>query len=105
MEITAEKIVEIASCFTVISHTKGRLRVRVSPKIQDEVEGVSIEDIQTLPQKIDGIKKIKINKLIGSVTIEYHNDIFKKSLWDDLIDGKKIDEVTQVINTLYKEVA
>ena len=34
MEITPQKIVEIASYFTVISHTKGRLRVRVNPKIK-----------------------------------------------------------------------
>jgi len=104
MEITPQKIVEIASYFTVISHTKGRLRVRVNPKIKDEVSDVSLSDIETLPQKINGIKKIKINKIIASVTIEYENAIFPKEKWDDLINGENIDEVVEIIEKLKKEI-
>jgi len=104
MEITPQKIVEIASYFTVISHTKGRLRVRVNPKIKDEVSDVSLSDIETLPQKINGIKKIKINKIIASVTIEYENEIFPKEKWDDLINGENLDEVVKIIENLKKEI-
>lgn len=104
MEITPQKIVEIASYFTVISHTKGRLRVRVNPKIKDEVSDVSLSDIETLPQKINGIKKIKINKIIASVTIEYNNEIFPKDKWDDLINGENLDEVVKIIENLKKEI-
>jgi len=104
MEITPQKIVEIASYFTVISHTKGRLRVRVNPKIQNEVSDVSLSDIETLPSKINGIKKIKINKIIASVTIEYENEIFPKDKWDDLIKGQNIDEVIEIIEKLKKEI-
>jgi hypothetical protein len=104
MEITPQKIVEIASYFTVISHTKGRLRVRVNPKIKDEVSDVSLGDIETLPNKINGIKKIKINKLVASVTIEYNNEIFPKDKWDDLINGDNIDEVIEIIEKLKKEI-
>ncbi|BFU78260.1 hypothetical protein ALC152_14750 [Arcobacter sp. 15-2] len=104
MEITPQKIVEIASYFTVISHTKGRLRVRVNPKIKDEVSDVSLSDIETLPQKINGIKKIKINKIIASVTIEYNNEIFPKEKWDDLINGENLDEVVKIIENLKKEI-
>jgi len=105
MEITPQKIVEIASYFTVISHTKGRLRVRVNPKIKDEVTDVSLSDIETLPNKINGIKKIKINKIIASVTIEYQNEIFPKDKWDDLINGENIDEVVEIIENLKKEIS
>jgi len=105
MEITPQKIVEIASYFTVISHTKGRLRVRVNPKIKDEVTDVSLSDIETLPNKINGIKKIKINKIIASVTIEYQNEIFPKEKWDDLINGENIDEVVEIIENLKKEIS
>ena len=104
MEITPQKIVEIASYFTVIAHTKGRLRVRVNPKIKDEVSDVSLSDIETLPNKINGIKKIKINKIIASVTIEYDNDIFPKDKWDDLIKGQNIEEVVEIIEKLKKEI-
>ena len=104
MEITPQKIVEIASYFSIISHTKGRLRVRVNPKIQNEVTDVSLTDIETLPDKINGIKKIKINKIIASVTIEYENEIFPKDKWDDLIKGENIDEVIEIIEKLKKEI-
>ena len=103
--ITAETLVELAPYFTTIHHTKGRIRVRVNPQIKERNGNVSIEDIETLPQKIDGIKKIKINKLVGSITIEYNNDIFKKELWDNMIAGQNLNEVTQILNKLYKEVA
>ena len=101
--ITAEKLVELSKYFTTIHHIKGRLRVRVSSKIKEQSKDISISDIEELPQKIDGIKKIKINKIIGSITIEYDNNIFPKELWDDLIDGKNSQEVAQIINRLYKE--
>lgn len=103
--ITTEKLVDLASYFTIIHHTRGRIRVRVSPKIKEQGENVSIADIEDLPQKIDGIKKIKINKLVGSITIEYNDEIFKKELWDDLIEGENLDEIVQILNKLYKEVA
>lgn len=105
MEITPEKLIQIASYFSVIAHTKGRLRVRVNPKIQSEVSDVSIDDIQNISNKINGIKKIKINKIIASVTIEYDNDIFPKEQWENLIKGENLDEVIKIITNLQKEVS
>ncbi len=102
--ITAEKLVDLASYFTLIHHTKGRIRVRVSPKIKELDGKVSLQEIEELPKRIDGISKIKINKLVGSITIEYNPDIFEKELWDNLVEGENLDEVTNIINKLYKEV-
>ncbi len=104
MEIKSEDIVRIASYMSIIHHTKGRLRVRVDPKIQDEAENIKLEDIKELPDKIEGINKLKINKIIGSITILYDNDIFPQVLWEDLIAGNNLEELTQKINTLQKEV-
>ncbi len=101
--IDAQKLVELAGYFTKLHHTKGRLRVRVNPKIKEQNENISIEDIESLPKKIDGINTIKINKLIGSITILYDPDIFKKELWDNLIEGENPEEVAMIINKLYKE--
>ncbi len=102
--ITEEQIIKIASYFTIIAHTPGRLRVRVNPKIQNESDNISIDDIQSLPSKITGIKNIKINKIIASVTILYEPTIFAPSLWEDLIKGENIDEISKLINNLAKEV-
>ena len=101
----AKKIEKLASYCSKIHHIKGRIRVRVSPKIKEQQGNVSLQDIEELPQKIEGIKKIKINKIVGSVTIEYDPEIFEERLWDDLISGRNSDEVAQIIKKLQKEVA
>ena len=102
--ITTENIVKIASFFSIIAHTPGRLRVRVNPKIKDSGGNITINDIENLPNKINGIISIKINKIIASVTIMYDPNIFKPKLWEDLIKNENIDELTLLINKLAKEV-
>lgn len=102
--ISTEDIIKIASYFSIIAHSPGRLRVRVNPKIKNEGGTITIEDIENLPSKIDGIKEIKIKKIIASVTITYDANIFKPSLWEDLIAHKNLEEVSSLINKLAKEV-
>jgi len=102
--ISTEDIIKIASYFTVIAHTPGRLRVRVSPKIKNESGNITLEDIENLPNKIDGINSIKIKKIIASVTITYNPSVFPPELWDDLIENRNLDEISKLINNLAKEV-
>jgi len=102
--INAEKLVELSKYFTIIHHIKGRIRIRVSSKIKELEGSVSLSDIEDLPNRIEGITKIKINKIVGSITIEYDANIFRKELWDNLVEGSNLDEVTTIINKLYKEV-
>lgn len=102
--IEPRQIIDIGKYFTIIAHTKGRLRVRVNPKIQKESNNITLKDIEDLPKKIDGIKSIKINKLIASVTITYEPNIFEPRLWEDLVKGENLEELTALINKLAKEV-
>ncbi|CAM3999723.1 hypothetical protein [Arcobacter cloacae] len=102
--ISTEDIIKIASFFSIIAHTPGRLRVRVNPKIKDSGGNITIADIENLPNKIEGIISIKINKVIASVTIMYDPKIFSPKLWEDLIKNQNIEELTQLINRLAKEV-
>lgn len=103
--IKTEDIIKIANYFTIIAHTPGRLRVRVNPKIKEEGGNISIEDIESLPNRINGIKSITIKKIIASVTIMYEPNIFAPSLWEDLIKNENLEEITNLINKLAKEVA
>ena len=80
------------------------MRVRVNPKIKDSNGNITISDIENLPNKIDGIISIKINKIIASVTIIYEPTIFKPKLWENLIKNENIEELTILINKLAKEV-
>lgn len=102
--ITTEDIIKIASYFTVIAHTPGRLRVRVNPKIKESGGNITLSDIEDLPNKINGIKSIKIKKIIASVTIMYDPNIFAPSLWNDLLKQENLEEITVLINNLAKEV-
>ena len=102
--IDAEKLVELSKYFTIIHHIKGRIRLRVNPKIKEQQSDVSLSDIEDLTYQINGINKIKINKIVGSITIEYDSEIFRKELWGNLVEGKNLEEVTEIINKLYKEV-
>lgn len=102
--INIQKLSKIASYFTIIHHIKGRVRVRVNPKIKEQGNSISIKDIEQLSQKIDGIKKIKINKVVASVTIEYDNAIFPDHLWNDLVAGENLDKIAGIINIHAREV-
>lgn len=103
MNIDTQKLIELAAYFSIIHHIKGRIRVRVNPKIKACGEGISIEDIEALPQRIKGIKSIKINKIVGSLTIEYDPAVFPSHLWDNMIQGKELEEIVTIINSLLKE--
>lgn len=102
--INSETIIRISSYFTIIAHTPGRLRVRVNPKITQTSGNITLSDIENLPNKIDGIENIKINKIIASVTIHYNPDIFQPKLWEDLVKNENIEELSILINKLAKEV-
>ena len=50
--INSETIIRISSYFTIIAHIFPRLRVRVNPKIVNEAENISLDDITNLPKNI-----------------------------------------------------
>ena len=93
--INSETIIKLSSYFTIIAHSPGRLRVRVNPKIVNEGDNISLDDITNLSKKISGIEEIKINKIIASVTITYNPTIFKPKLWEDLIKNENIDTLLE----------
>ena len=104
MNVSAEKLIELGAYFSIIHHIKGRIRLRVSPRIKEHKHHVGIEDIEALPARINGIKSIKINKMIGSLTIEYDHAVFPDHLWENLVAGKELDEIIAIIDQLSKEI-
>lgn len=103
MNITAQDLVKIASYLTPISHTIGRIRVRVSPKIKELAKDIQLSDLDSVILNLNGIKNVKFNKIIGSITIEYDNAIFPKELWEDLLNGRNLETLSQKINYIAKD--
>lgn len=94
MRIDSEILARIAPFLTLLSHTPGRLRVRVSKEIKSlnlEFDGLSQK-----VNSINGIKSVKFNPLIGSITIHYDSDIIQPQFWEDILQAKssqKLDEL------------
>lgn len=105
MEISPQLLIKIASYFTPISHTPGRLRVRISRDIKELTNNQNITNIDNIISEIDGIEDVKLNKIIGSLTIRYDPQIFAKNLWDELLEGKNLTHISQKINELIRRIA
>ncbi|WP_321779569.1 hypothetical protein [Sulfurimonas sp.] len=102
--IKTEDILKISSYFSKIHHTPGRLRVKIDKAILDEVKNISLDDIHSLPKHIDGLKNVKVNKIMATATILYDASIFSPTIWNDLIDGVNIEENTELINKLQSQI-
>ncbi|MBR4141180.1 MAG: hypothetical protein IKI43_01505 [Campylobacter sp.] len=105
MEIKNNDILEFAKFFTPISHTNGRIRVRVSPKIKELKSEISENNLKAKISQIKGIKEFKFNAIIGSLTIFYDENIFPKRLWDDFLKGDPTPELIAKINDSAKDLA
>lgn len=99
--ITKEDLVSLAKYLSIIHHSKNRIRLRVSPSIKSEAYDISM--IDSLATQVDGIKDIKINKIIGSITINYDSNIFGANVWEELVSGNISEELMQKIQNLIKD--
>lgn len=107
--MSIEQILHLLSFFSIIHHSKGRIRLRASLKLKQEIEKLSnpnnftLNDVENLPSKIKGIENVKINKLLGSVTILYNDLIFPSSLWEDIIKNKDKSKLETIVASIKKE--
>nr|MBP3724635.1 hypothetical protein [Campylobacter sp.] len=77
---------------SLVHSTAGRLRVRISPQIEQISNKFNPSQIQNQILQIKGVKEIKFNKIIGSVTINYDYSIIPEDFWLDLLQGKNLSK-------------
>lgn len=85
LNFTREDIENFAEYFSIVHHSSGRIRLRANLKLKnllDKVGGDELNNFFEEAKALPMIKNIKINKLIGSVTIEYDDKSFEPNLWD-----------------------
>lgn len=106
LSITAEDLHKVAEYFTLVHHTPGRIRLRASLKLKKKVSesDLDLDSLQNKIQNIPVIKNIKFNRLIGSLTLEYDAKLFEPSLWDSWLKGERLEEISQKLNKILKEI-
>ncbi|MDR1976762.1 MAG: hypothetical protein LBQ18_07190 [Campylobacteraceae bacterium] len=105
--VSQRQVLQLSNYLSIIHHTKGRIRVSISPKIRElkeEFEKLSINKAKESLNKIEGIKDFKFIALLGTVTIIYDGGIFSAQMLEDFINGQNTQEVTTFINTLLEKI-
>ncbi|MDR1285804.1 MAG: hypothetical protein LBJ88_06360 [Campylobacteraceae bacterium] len=108
MDITKEQVLQISKYLSILHHTKGRIRVSISPKIKEmrkefDKLNISIDKAKKTVRQIKGIKEFKLIALMGTITILYDNDIFPSYMLEDFVEGRNSEQVTNFINKIIKE--
>lgn len=94
----AEILEKVLKYITITHHTNGRLRLDISSKIKElkDLENYNLDEVFA----IDGISEVKVNKLLGKVTILYDFNLISKASLDNLINAKNIDEINEALKEL-----
>ncbi|MBT0877843.1 MULTISPECIES: HMA2 domain-containing protein [unclassified Campylobacter] len=94
----AKVLSEVLEYITITHHTSGRLRLDISSKIRElkDLESYNIDEVFNLK----GINEVKVNKILGKVTILYDDKIISKQSLDNLINAKNIDEINLALKEL-----
>lgn len=70
---------------SLLHSSAGRLRLKLSKEIKSALSADEINKIANL--KIEGVNEFKVNKIVGTITILYDNNVLPESLWLALLDG------------------
>ena len=95
MKLTQTELLGLCKYLSKIHHTPGRLRVRVSPKIKDEL---SNDDISKLNEKFSN--DVKFNAIIGSLTINYDKNKVEPQIWENLLENRANCDTLPMIEKL-----
>lgn len=102
--VEKQDLQRLTKYLSIVHHSKNRIRLRASLAIKKEASDIDLNLINDLPSKIEGIKEVKINKLIGSITISYDSTIFPPNLWEELVSGDFSNELVDKFSKILKEV-
>ena len=96
--ITTEEINHVTKFFTITNHKNGKLNLKIDRSIINEEIGITLREIEALPNKICGLKTIKISAILATATVRYDTEIFDPQLWEHLINAENMEQITPLIN-------
>lgn len=78
-------ILLLARHVSIVHHIPGRIRLRVLPSGIPIAAGL---DLNRLVNGIQGVRKTRVNAIVGSVTVEYDCELLSPQLWESLVKSK-----------------
>ena len=100
MKLTQTELLGLCKYLSKIHHTPGRLRVRVSPKIKDELSNDDITKLNEKFSNLDAISDVKFNAIIGSLTIKYDKNKVEPQIWENLLENRANRDTLPMIEKL-----
>lgn len=101
-EITPQILEDFAKYFSIIHHTKGRIRLRASKRLKEDFKDreINLEELLEIIKDIPAILNVRINKIIGSLLVEYDANIFQPKWWEDWYEGRELENLSNQLNSL-----
>lgn len=125
-KIPLNEITQIADFFVIVHHVRGRIRIRANLKnleraktwaqnteLRQFLADSHSNDTQTigtqemiiaLLKRLNAIKEIKVNALIGSATITYDANLFEPNLWESWVKKERLEEITAKLNDFSQDI-
>lgn len=106
LEVTPDDLQLLKDYFSIIHHTRGRIRLRASVSLKNATKdkGVNPKLLLEVLEQIPMIYSIKWNLLVGSLTICYDANVLNPKIWEDCIKGESLEEIAGIINKSLKEI-
>ncbi|CAM2916754.1 HMA2 domain-containing protein [Helicobacter burdigaliensis] len=105
-QITPTMLETFAKYFSIIHHTKGRIRLRASKRLKEDFkdEKIDLEELLEVVKSIPAIKNIKINKIIGSLLVEYDINVLEPIWWEEWFEGRELQVLSNKLNSLIQGI-
>lgn len=84
-QIQMTLLAKILPYISLIHSSAGRLRLKLSKEVKNALSAEEINKLANL--KIQGVNEFKLNKITGTITILYDNNVLPESLWLALLNG------------------
>lgn len=97
MMLNIDDLSNVLTHVNVIKNGRNKVTLKIPKEVSKDFAHVSLSDVKSMPKLVDGIKKVSINYLSASLTLDYDPDIFDPLLWDDLDNETTKEKLTTLI--------
>lgn len=105
--LTGEEIIQAIMRFSQLAeiahHIPGRVRLKFSPMVVQELKKV---DPKRIAEKFPGILNLRVNQLALTTVVEYDPEIIEPEIWEDLVSlrykPERSDYIAGRLRTLWQ---